>query len=304
LRDQKKTNGLTHMATYLDAAQIILKEAGRSMSQEEITKLAIERNLIIPGGPTPDKSMGSLIYVDIKKHGERSRFILVGKNQFALNDPKNIDPLLPKNTEIVQQKPRQRSQTGLSYRQAAQIVLSENGHPMNATEIAQIAIEKGLITPLGKTPHATMNAQIYTEMLEHGEKSIFIKVSRGIFFLRNNSSGIEAVSDSALSNVKYQTQQYRQILLTNNQLSSDINSHLQVLQKEIDTIRLFLLGRLENHPTDEKLCDWVLFCYTAEMYLEGRDLFPLINQDSVQSWYFEKTKKLARLCSLKVTNHA
>jgi len=73
----------------------------------------------------------------------------------------------------------------------------------------------------------------------------------------------------------------------------------KVLAREIADIQTYLVGHSSKQPSAEKLCDWVYFCYTFEMYPEGRDLFALIDPDEVHSWYYERTKKLARLCELR-----
>lgn len=75
-----------------------------------------------------------------------------------------------------------------------------------------------------------------------------------------------------------------------------------ILDREIDAIRVYLQGHSALQPEDEKLCDWVSFCYTFELYVEGVEIFSLVNPESVQPWYFERTKKIARLCALRAKN--
>jgi hypothetical protein len=77
------------------------------------------------------------------------------------------------------------------------------------------------------------------------------------------------------------------------------NSKSKILTREIANIQAYLDGHSSLQPSYEKLCDWVYFCYTFEMYPEGRDLFALISPNEVNPWYYERTKKLARLCELK-----
>ena len=43
--------------------------------------------------------------------------------------------------------------------------------PVDGGVITKIALEEGLIETGGKTPHATMAAQIYTDLQQKGEKS-------------------------------------------------------------------------------------------------------------------------------------
>lgn len=78
----------------------------------------------------------------------------------------------------------------------------------------------------------------------------------------------------------------------------ELNAHRK-LDQEIQTIRDYLNGASNLQPSNELLCDWVNFCYLFEFYTEGASLYPLISVEDVDLWYFERTRKLARLCSLK-----
>lgn len=77
------------------------------------------------------------------------------------------------------------------------------------------------------------------------------------------------------------------------------SSVYSILDRELKTIRSYLVGSSSLQPDGEKLCDWVHFCYTLELYAEGRDLFALVNPAEVHPWYFERTKRIARLCEFK-----
>jgi hypothetical protein len=77
------------------------------------------------------------------------------------------------------------------------------------------------------------------------------------------------------------------------------NPAYRVLDSEIELIRAFLEGRSDHRPTDEKICDWIQFCYLFELYAEGRDLYKLISADGVNAWYLERTRKLAKICALR-----
>ncbi len=72
-----------------------------------------------------------------------------------------------------------------------------------------------------------------------------------------------------------------------------------ILEHESQTIRAFLEGRSDHRPTDEKICDWIQFCYWFELYAEGRDLYKLVLADGVNPWYLERTRKLAKICELR-----
>jgi hypothetical protein len=49
----------------------------------------------------------------------------------------------------------------MTYYEAALQVLRSAGHPMSTREITDQALARGLISPRGKTPHATMAARLY-----------------------------------------------------------------------------------------------------------------------------------------------
>ncbi len=82
-----------------------------------------------------------------------------------------------------------------------------------------------------------------------------------------------------------------------------MSRHHILFDSEIEMIRCFLRGATEQRPSDEKLCDWIQFCYTFELFEEGRDLFRLVSSDHVNPWYWERTKKLARICEMKARSY-
>jgi len=52
----------------------------------------------------------------------------------------------------------------MTYYEAALQVLRSVGHPLTSREITDRALERGLIAPRGKTPHATMAAVLYVRI--------------------------------------------------------------------------------------------------------------------------------------------
>lgn len=70
--------------TYKDAAQQVLADWGRPLHYEEITRRAIDRDLINPQGMTPEATMGAQLYSDIKNRGANSRFRKEGEATFGL----------------------------------------------------------------------------------------------------------------------------------------------------------------------------------------------------------------------------
>ena len=70
--------------TYKEAAQQVLAGSGRPLRYEEITKRAMDRDLINPQGMTPEATMAAQLYQDIKSKGANSLFRKEGKATFGL----------------------------------------------------------------------------------------------------------------------------------------------------------------------------------------------------------------------------
>lgn len=84
----------------------------------------------------------------------------------------------------------------LSFKDAAKQILKEAARPLSAAEITKLAMEKDLLATEGKTPSATMAAQIYLDIRDN-PKTDFIKVKSGSFSLKNQketSDGEEYVA--------------------------------------------------------------------------------------------------------------
>ena len=67
----------------------------------------------------------------------------------------------------------------MTYLEAAHQILTAAAQPLHYTDIAQLALDQGLITPTGQTPAATMGSRLYTDTLDDG--SDFQRAGRGLF---------------------------------------------------------------------------------------------------------------------------
>jgi len=76
----------------------------------------------------------------------------------------------------------------MSWREAIERVLNEEGRAMHYSEISELILAKGYYKTEGATPDATVNAQITSSIKHEGEKSPFLKVSRGTFTVRTPAS--------------------------------------------------------------------------------------------------------------------
>jgi predicted NUDIX family phosphoesterase len=71
-------------SSFLDAAELVLRDAGRPMSPQEITDRALRDGLIVSDGDTPSQTLKAKLSTDILRRREDSRFKRTGPNAFAL----------------------------------------------------------------------------------------------------------------------------------------------------------------------------------------------------------------------------
>jgi len=72
----------------------------------------------------------------------------------------------------------------LGWRAAIKKVLADAGEPMHYADIAQAITVAGLRKKIGATPAASVASNLSLSLQNEGDKSPFVKVSRGIFGLR------------------------------------------------------------------------------------------------------------------------
>ncbi len=71
-----------------------------------------------------------------------------------------------------------------SFKDIAYQVLKEAGKPLHYREITDTAIKKGLLSTEGKTPWATMNAQLAVDIKNKGEASRFHRAEPGKYAVK------------------------------------------------------------------------------------------------------------------------
>ena len=72
----------------------------------------------------------------------------------------------------------------MSVSKASKEILKEAGKPLHAHEITEQIIAKGLWSPKGKTPVATVSAQLYRDIKKKGDPSDFELVAPQTFALK------------------------------------------------------------------------------------------------------------------------
>lgn len=68
-----------------------------------------------------------------------------------------------------------------SFKDIAFQILAESGKPLHSNEITKVALQKGWLKTAGKTPEATMNAQLIVDINKLGQNSRFIKTGPSTF---------------------------------------------------------------------------------------------------------------------------
>jgi len=169
-----------------EAVVEIIRKAKGPLHAKEITERILAEGLWKPSGNTPQATVSAMLYSDIKKKGGRSLFQKVAPQVFELKETSNAKtksgiPISVAQSNIENTKIKS---SGLSFTDSAQRVLEEMGDskPMHYREITAKAIEKGWLVTSGKTPEATMYAQIITEIKRHqkrGKHPRFVQHGRG-----------------------------------------------------------------------------------------------------------------------------
>ncbi len=166
------------------AAIHVLQQAGTALHAKDIAEQIMAAGLWQSGGKTPDATVSARLYSDIKSNGDKSPFVKVGPQTFALRDSTEISSGAAPVPVAVEEAPKHHLNAGFSFTDCAQKVLEEFGgkKPMHYKEITEKALQKGWLVTGGKTPEATMYAQVITEIKrqqKRGERPRFVQHGRG-----------------------------------------------------------------------------------------------------------------------------
>ncbi len=177
----------------LTAVETVLAEADGPMHYREVTRLIIERGLWTTAGRTPEATVNARVGADIKQNGARSRFRRAGEGMLALHRHRPEEPgdVAVEATATKGTKTDQDTITGaapLSFTDAAADVLTRfsKRQPMHYRAITVKALEQGLVRTQGKTPEATLSAQIGAEInrqTRRGETPRFVRHGKGLIGL-------------------------------------------------------------------------------------------------------------------------
>jgi len=173
--------------TVKEAAIDVLRNAGQPLTAHDICDRMLERGLWEPGGKTPHATVAARLYSDIKKLGDASAFVQVGAGTFRLRSGASTAPstdMATRDSATGSTKTR-RSSGKYSFTDAAEKVLEKYGgrEPMHYRAITEKALDLDWIATEGKTPEATMYAQIIQEtqrQKKRGDQPRFVQHGRGL----------------------------------------------------------------------------------------------------------------------------
>lgn len=204
----------------LYAVEVVLREIGRPLNYRELTQEIVARGLWHTGGKTPGATVRAQLGTDLNTQGSASRFQRTGPGIYALRtwglpeytgrpakglsdapvqedhgsvqavQASQPDSAVDEARLIIpaeQQVPavsRNGASPAMSFTNAAVHILASHGaqQPMHYREITEKALAEGLIQTEGKTPAASLYAQILTEIKRQrarDETPRFVKHGRG-----------------------------------------------------------------------------------------------------------------------------
>ena len=166
----------------LEAAIRVLKDARGPLHAREITERVLSRGLWTSTGKTPAATVEARICVEMKRNGDASTFVRVAPRTFGLRELGAV-PVTKKSGGKGSGSAKKKSQN-FSFTDAAEKVLEQFGNkkPMHYRDITAKALELDWLNTQGKTPEATMYAQVLSEIKRHqkrGEQPRFVQHGRG-----------------------------------------------------------------------------------------------------------------------------
>lgn len=176
----------TTMYSFKEAAQLILKEARGPLHSKEITKIAIERDLIETEGKNPELTMNAVILRDIKAKGEFSDFKKTGGSTYTLNEKKEklIKEVAPDSVaDEIESEAEAEAEGGYVGRAGEHAVLSEL--LFRGYNAALMSVDTG-IDILATKGNEVFNIQVKTRNVSSKHNAFFFNI-RKVSFERHNA---------------------------------------------------------------------------------------------------------------------
>ena len=173
--------------TLFEAINEVLAQAGEPLHYQEIKTRILQAGTWSAPGQTPAASVSAVLTTEIRQHGAAAQFVRTAPGTYGLRSAQLAsDKTAPAAADpVTLPEPVTES---LSFNDAAVLVLEKyaGGKPMHYKVITDNARELGIIHTNGKTPEATMNGQLTTEITRsnsQGEMPRFVQHGRGLYGL-------------------------------------------------------------------------------------------------------------------------
>ncbi len=165
--------------TVKEAVIQVLQAEAKPLHTKAITEMILSRGLWQTSGKTPAATVEAQIASDIKHNPNTSPFVRVAPRTYGLRDLGAFPTPAPKKAK----SPKTKTKT-LSFTNAAEKILAQFGDrkPMHYRAITEKALDLNLLNTEGKTPEATMYAQILTEInrsRKRGKQPRFVQHGKG-----------------------------------------------------------------------------------------------------------------------------
>jgi hypothetical protein len=297
---------------FLDAAYQVLKEAGRPMHSREIVQECLARGLWTTDAEDPELSGTTTLYSAARRRPNARGFTMLGRGMFGLSEWNGETTDSAESDAVASTTPEPANsdlEQPVSFTVAGrQFILTGR----QALDIARNAIAAGL--PPESQSYLSWAVQVDGQLI--GVKWLFSLItgipryrfvtSEAAPVLRRlglSAQQVEAGKTQQVTPGAHQARVENEASFRPTQRVQTPSGAHAVLDAQIAAVRDFLNGR-GTRPSDERLCDWVNFCYEFGLYREGNSLFRLIDPSQVNNWYYERTKRLARVCALKAAGQA
>jgi restriction system protein len=127
----------------------------------------------------------------VNSEGERHEPMTPGFDPFGLTErsvstPLQHQPELSSEAHSPLESHERDEQKGLSFKEAALLILRREGREMTAKEIVTIAFNEGMLNSAGKTPDASLAGQIYTDIHRNKDTSPFVIVAPRTYALKSS----------------------------------------------------------------------------------------------------------------------
>ena len=188
-----------------EAAKIVLEKYGKPMQYKDLTALILAETTWSTAGKTPDATINARLSTDIKEKGTASIFQRVGPSTFALRSWGLPEFSSKKNTLKRNNKTNINTQPvpqTMTFNDAAFLVLDKFGNrqPMHYEKITEKILELGLVVTEGRTPSATLYAQILSEIKRFSRRGAtprFVRLGKGLISLQKwSGAGLASQIDA------------------------------------------------------------------------------------------------------------